>query len=442
MTSATPEAPVSAPALNTTRSQELFSAALKLMPGGVSSPVRAFRSVGGQPIVFDRVKGAYAWDVDGNRYIDYIGSWGPAICGHAHPEVIAALHEALEKGTSFGAPCALENTLAEMVIDAVPSVEMVRFVNSGTEACMSVLRLMRAFTGRDKLIKFEGCYHGHADMFLVKAGSGVATLGLPDSPGVPRSTTTNTLTAPYNDLEAVKKLFADNPGEIAGVILEPVVGNAGFITPEPGFLEGLRELTREHGALLTFDEVMTGFRISYGGAQARFGVTPDLTTMGKVIGGGLPVGAYGGRADIMAMVAPAGPMYQAGTLSGNPLAMTAGIKTLQLLKQPGSYERLEAITKRLSDGIQAAAREAGLPITGGSISAMFGFFLCEGPVRNFEEAKAADTQRFGRLHRAMLERGIYLAPSAFEAGFTSLAHSDADIEATLTAFRECFAAIA
>jgi glutamate-1-semialdehyde 2,1-aminomutase len=435
-------ASVSAPAFSTTRSQEIFSDALKLMPGGVSSPVRAFRSVGGQPIVFDRVKGAYAWDVDGNRYIDYVGSWGPAICGHAHPEVIAALHDALEKGTSFGAPCLLENQLAELVIEAVPSVEMVRFVNSGTEACMAVLRLMRAFTGRDKLIKFEGCYHGHADMFLVKAGSGVATLGLPDSPGVPRSTTANTLTAPYNDLEAVKTLFAENPGEIAGVILEPVVGNAGFITPEPGFLEGIREITLDNGALLVFDEVMTGFRISYGGAQAKFGITPDLTTMGKVIGGGLPVGAYGGRAEIMAMVSPAGPMYQAGTLSGNPLAMTAGIKTLQLLKQPGTYERLEAITKRLSSGILEAAKAAGLPITGGSISAMFGFFLCDGPVRNFGEAKAADTARFGKLHRAMLERGVYLAPSAFEAGFTSLAHSDADIENTLAAFRDSFAAIA
>jgi glutamate-1-semialdehyde 2,1-aminomutase len=419
--------------LKTSKSEEIFAAAQNLMPGGVSSPVRAFRSVGGQPIVFDRVKGAYAWDVDGNQYIDYVGSWGPAICGHAHPDVIKAIQATAEKGTSFGAPCALENVLAEMVIDAVPSVEMVRFVNSGTEACMAVLRLMRAFTGREKVIKFEGCYHGHADMFLVKAGSGVATLGLPDSPGVPKSTTANTLTAPYNDLDAVRQLFEENPGEIAGVILEPVVGNAGFIPPEAGFLAGLRELTHEHGALLVFDEVMTGFRISYGGAQKKFGITPDLTTLGKVIGGGLPVGAYGGRKDIMAMVAPAGPMYQAGTLSGNPLAMTAGIKTLELLRQPGSYEQLDRVTSRLIAGLLNAAKETGHAACGGSISGMFGFFFAEGPVANYEDAKKSDLTKFSKFHRGMLEQGVYLAPSQFEAGFTSLAHTEEDIDRTIEA---------
>ena len=406
------------------------------MPGGVSSPVRAFKSVGGQPVVFDRVKGAYAWDVDDNRYIDYIGTWGPAITGHANPEVIQAIQAAAEKGTSFGAPCALENVLAEMVIDAVPSIEMVRFVNSGTEACMAVLRLMRAYTGREKVIKFEGCYHGHADMFLVKAGSGVATLGLPDSPGVPKSTTANTLTAPYNDLEAVKKLFEENPGEISGVILESIVGNSGFITPDAGFLEGLRELTTEHGALLVFDEVMTGFRISYGGVQAKYGVTPDLTTLGKIIGGGLPVGAYGGKKEIMAMVAPAGPMYQAGTLSGNPLAMTAGIKTLELLRKPGVYEYLDQITERLINGLLAAAREKGHAVCGGHVSGMFGMFFTEGPVHNYEDAKQSDLQKFSRFHRGMLERGIYLAPSQFEAGFTSIAHTEADIDETIAAARE------
>ncbi|WP_414621502.1 glutamate-1-semialdehyde 2,1-aminomutase [Calothrix sp. CCY 0018] len=422
--------------IKTTKSQEIFSAAQSLMPGGVNSPVRAFKSVGGQPIVFDRVKGAYIWDVDGNEYIDYVGTWGPAICGHANPEVIAALHEALEKGTSFGAPSVLENVLAEMVIDAVPSIEMVRFVNSGTEACMAVLRLMRAFTKRDKIIKFEGCYHGHADMFLVKAGSGVATLGLPDSPGVPKSVTSDTLTAPFNDLEAVKALFEENPSEIAGVILEPVVGNAGFVPPDAGFLEGLREITQEYGALLVFDEVMTGFRISYGGAQEKFGVTPDLTTLGKIIGGGLPVGAYGGRRDIMSMVAPAGPMYQAGTLSGNPLAMTAGIKTLELLQKPGTYDYLERITKKLADGLIQVARETGHAACGGNISGMFGMFFTSGPVHNYEDAKASDTAKFGRYHRGMLEHGIYLAPSQFEAGFTSIAHTEEDIEQTLQVARE------
>ncbi len=432
---------VTTTSFKTTKSEEIFTAAQKLMPGGVSSPVRAFKSVGGQPIVFDRVKGAYIWDVDGNQYIDYVGTWGPAICGHAHPHVIAALHEALDKGTSFGAPCVLENILAEMVIEAVPSIDLVRFVNSGTEACMSVLRLMRAFTGRDKIIKFEGCYHGHADMFLVKAGSGVATLGLPDSPGVPKSATNNTLTAPYNDLEAVKKLFAENPDQISGVILEPVVGNSGFVVPDAGFLEGLREITKENGALLVFDEVMTGFRIAYGGAQEKFGVTPDLTTLGKVIGGGLPVGAYGGRADIMSMVAPAGPMYQAGTLSGNPLAMTAGIKTLELLRKPGTYEQLAAITKKLADGLLKAAREAGHEVTGGSLSAMFGMFFTGEPVHNYDDAKKSDLNKFARFHRGMLEKGIYLAPSQFEAGFTSLAHTEEDIEKTIAAAKEVFSNI-
>ncbi|KAL2642744.1 hypothetical protein R1flu_010331 [Riccia fluitans] len=425
-------------AYTTQKSEEIFTAAKDLMPGGVNSPVRAFRSVGGNPIVFDRVKGCRCYDVDGNEYIDYVGSWGPAILGHCDDQVNAALIETLKKGTSFGAPSYLENQLAELVIEAVPSVEMVRMVNSGTEACLSMLRLVRAYTGREKILKFEGCYHGHADSFLVKAGSGVATLGLPDSPGVPKSSTANTLTAPYNDIEAVKQAFAEYPGEIAAVILEPVVGNAGYIPPRLEFLQALREITKESGALLVFDEVMTGFRISYGGAQQYFGITPDLTTMGKVIGGGLPVGAYGGRREIMEMVAPAGPMYQAGTLSGNPLAMTAGIETLKRLKQPGTYEYLQRITKLLVDGLQTAADEVGIEFCSGNISGMFGFFFQKGPVYNFDDAKKSDTARFGKFHRGMLERGVYLAPSQYEAGFTSLAHTEEDIAFTVAAAKEVF----
>lgn len=339
----------------------------------------------------------------------------------------------MKKGTSFGAPCLLENVLAEMVIAAVPSIEMVRFVNSGTEACMGVLRLARAYSKREKIIKFEGCYHGHADPYLVKAGSGVATLGLPDSPGVPRGATIDTLTAKYNDISAVKDLFETHKGEIAGIILEPVVGNSGYITPTPEFLNGIREITKEYGALLIFDEVMTGFRLAYGGAQEYFDITPDLTTLGKIIGGGLPVGAYGGRRDIMEQVAPAGPMYQAGTLSGNPLAMTAGIHTLKRLKEPGTYEYLDKITGELVQGILDAGKKAGHAMCGGYIRGMFGFFFTEGPVFNFDDAKKSDTAKFARFYRGMLEEGVYFAPSQFEAGFTSLAHTSDDIQQTIAA---------
>merc|ERR1711937_527015 len=422
-----------------TKSEEIFSEALDLMPGGVSSPVRAFKSVGGNPVVFDRFKGAYAWDVDENKYIDYVGTWGPAILGHADDDVLAAVTKTMAKGTSFGAPCPLENELAKAVIDAVPSVEMVRFTNSGTEACMGMLRLVRAYTGREKIIKFEGCYHGHADGFLVQAGSGVVTLGLPDSPGVPPGATQGTLVAEYNNLESVEALLKEH--ECAAVVLEPVVGNSCFIPPTQEFLEGLRAMTTKYGALLVFDEVMTGFRIYYGCAQKHFGVTPDVTTMGKVIGGGLPVGAYGGRRDIMEQVAPAGPTYQAGTLSGNPLAMTAGIKTLEILSRPGQYEKLTKLTERLVEGILREGKAAGHAISGGSISGMFGFFFCEGPVTCFREATASDTDKFARWHRGMLERGVYLAPSQYEAGFMSLAHTEEDVDKTIAAAKEVFATI-
>ena len=409
------------------------------MPGGVSSPVRAFKSVGGSPVVFDRVKGAYAWDVDDNKYIDFVGTWGPAIIGHADDEVLDAIKATMDKGCSFGAPCLLENQLAKKVIAAVPGVEMVRFTNSGTEACMGMIRLVRAHTNREKIIKFEGCYHGHADAFLVQAGSGVATLGLPDSPGVPESATKATLCAEYNNIESVKKILEENKNEIAAIILEPVVGNSGFIKPDQAFLEELRTLCDENGSLLVFDEVMTGFRVSYGGAQEYFGVTPDVTTMGKVIGGGLPVGAYGGKREIMELVAPAGPMYQAGTLSGNPLAMTAGIKTMERLEQPGVHKELERMSKMLVDGIVAAGKKHGHAICGDQAGGMFGWYFVEGPVKNFQQAAKTDSEKFGRWHRMMLERGVYLAPSLYEAGFMSMAHTEEDIKKTIEVAEEVMA---
>ena len=416
--------------LNYTKSEEIFSAAQQLMPGGVSSPVRAFKSVGGQPIVFDRVKGPFAWDIDGNRYIDYIGSWGPAICGHAHPEVTTALQEAIEKGTSFGAPCVLENKLAEMVIDAVPSVEMVRFVNSGTEACMSAVRLARGFTGKEKIIKFARCYHGHSDSFLIQAGSGAVTFGSPNSPGVTQGTAKDTLLANYNDIEGVKTLIEANIGEIACIILEPVAGNMGCILPQDNFLQKLRTLCDEHNILLVFDEVMTGFRLAKGGVQELYNVKADIVTFGKVIGGGLPIGAYGGKKELMEQVAPSGPVYQAGTLSGNPIAVTAGIETLKLLTGE-SYNILEENSQYLSIGVQKIIDENEYPLWQERVGSMFSLYFHNGPILNTKDVANCDFEAFNSFFHGLLNKGVFIAPSQYETGFISLAHSKSVLDATI-----------
>lgn len=412
-------------------SARLFQRAQQVTPGGVNSPVRAFRSVGGEPFFVDHAAGARLFDVDRNGYLDYVMSWGALMLGHAHPAVVRALQDAIPRGTSYGVPSGAEVELAQLVVESVPSVEMVRFVNSGTEATMSALRLARAATGRDVVVKFDGCYHGHADYFLVRAGSGVATLGLPDSPGVPTAATALTRVVAYNDLDALRALFAAEGDTIACVIVEPVVGNAGFITPDDGFLEGVRALTREYGALLIFDEVMTGFRVALGGAQERFDVSPDLTTLGKVIGGGLPVGAYGGSRALMERVAPAGPVYQAGTLSGNPLAMAAGIAQLLFLRESDPYEQLEMSARMLVDGVVDAAHDLDLPAWGGALGGMFGWHFVDGPVRTFADASAVDRTFFARFHRACLARGIFLPASPFEAMFISAVHTRGDIAFTI-----------
>ena len=420
-----------------TRSEQLFAAAQNLIPGGVNSPVRAFRGVGGTPRFIRSARGATITDCDGNTYIDYVGSWGPMILGHADEEIVAAVQEVAAKGTSFGAPSELEVDLAKEVIDAVPSIEMVRMVSSGTEATMSAIRLARGVTGRTKLVKFEGCYHGHADSLLVKAGSGVATLGLPDSPGVPAALAQNTLTLPFNNIAALEEVF-DTHADIAALIIEPVVGNMGCVPPQPGYLEAVRKLTHNHGALLIFDEVMTGFRVARGGAQERYGIKPDITTLGKIIGGGLPVGAYGGSREIMDHIAPAGPVYQAGTLSGNPLSMTAGLVTLRRLRNKSVYDQLEATSKKLCDGLAAAAQEAGVATVTNRVGSMWTSFFATDPVVDWETANRSDRERFGRFFHGMLNEGVYLAPSQFEAAFVSLAHTDEIIEQTLDAARKSF----
>ncbi|MEX1313423.1 MAG: glutamate-1-semialdehyde 2,1-aminomutase [Desulfotignum sp.] len=423
------------------KSVDLFNRAKQLIPGGVNSPVRACNAVGGQPIFIERGDKSRLYDVDGNEYIDYVMSWGPLVLGHRPPEVIQALTEVLETGTSFGAPTHLETQLAELVTAMVPSVEMVRMVNSGTEATMSAIRLARGFTGRNIIIKFDGCYHGHADTLLVAAGSGVATLNIPGSPGVPESVIQNTLSLPYNDIEGFRQVMAQQGDQVAGVILEPVAGNMGMVPPKKGFLEALREETQKYGTVLIFDEVMTGFRVAKNGAQGLFNITPDLTCFGKIIGGGLPVGAYGGKKEIMDQIAPTGPVYQAGTLSGNPLAMAAGIATLKALQKDGVYETLETRTRMLVTGLQAAADAAGIPFQAGHVGSMAGFFFTERSVVDFEDAKTCDLDRFAAFYRGMLTKGIYLAPSQFEACFVSLAHTDKDIEDTVAAAKTVMAEI-
>ena len=418
------------------KSQQLFEQAQKYIPGGVNSPVRSFRAVQGTPPFITRGKGSRIWDVDGNEYIDYVSSWGPLVLGHAPPVVVAALQKAAEGGTSFGAPTEGEVELAQIICDALPSVDSVRLVSSGTEACMSAIRMARAYTGRNKIIKFSGCYHGHADGLLVKAGSGAMTHGIPTSAGVPESYAQETLVADYNDLASVKQLFEAYPQDIAGVIVEPVAGNMGVVPPAAGFLAGLRQLTSDNGATLIFDEVITGFRLTYGGAQNLFGITPDITCLGKIIGGGLPVGAYGGRRDIMEQVAPLGPMYQAGTLSGNPLAVTAGITTLKELQKPGTYEYLDSLAQRFTDGVAQVFSQLEVPSSINRVKSMFTGFFTVGPVNILSHVEQADTAQYGKYFHAMLERGVYLAPSQFEAGFVSTAHTEADIDGTIEIVEE------